>query len=180
FNVLLQVFDDGRLTDGEGRTVDFSNTVVIMTSNLGSEYISSRSGGIGFTTAGEGEASDEPMREKVMGKLRESFRPEFLNRIDETVVFRKLSGEQLHRITDLLLAESRERLADRDIEIEFSDAVIDWLARRGHEPEFGARPLRRTIQRELDDRIADLLLADRVAGGGTLEVTVDGDELVVS
>ncbi|MDN5760337.1 MAG: ATP-dependent Clp protease ATP-binding subunit, partial [Tomitella sp.] len=178
FNVLLQVLDDGRLTDGQGRTVDFSNTVLIMTSNLGSEFISSRSGGLGFTT-GEGTQADKAMNDRVMGRLRESFRPEFLNRIDEVVVFRKLESEQLHRITDMLLEDSRDRLAARDISIEFSDAVVDWLAERGHQPEFGARPLRRTIQREVDDRLADLLLEDRLSDGDAVEVVVDGDELEV-
>ncbi len=178
FNVLLQVLDDGRLTDGQGRTVDFTNTVLIMTSNLGSEFISSRSGGLGFG-AGEG-ADDEQVQARVMGRLRESFRPEFLNRIDEVVVFRKLAAEQLHRITDKLLEDSRDRLAAREIGIRFSEEVVGWLAERGHQPEFGARPLRRTIQREIDDRVADLLLEDRVRSGDTIEVTVDGDTLALA
>ncbi|GAA4809354.1 ATP-dependent Clp protease ATP-binding subunit [Tomitella cavernea] len=179
FNVLLQVLDDGRLTDGQGRTVDFTNTVLIMTSNLGSEFVSSRSGGLGFGTL-DGDGTEKQARDRVMGRLRESFRPEFLNRIDEVVVFQKLAAEQLHRITDKLLEDSRERLAAREIGIRFSDEVVGWLAERGHQPEYGARPLRRTIQREVDDKVADLLLDDRVHSGDTIEVTVDGDELALA
>ena len=180
FNLLLQVLDDGRLTDGEGRTVDFTNTVLIMTSNLGSDIISSRSGGIGFDTGGrdaDGQLEDKPLRDRLMGRLRESFRPEFLNRIDEVVIFRKLEQTQLHQITDLLLTDSRNRLGAKNIEIEFTDAVVDWLAERGHQPEFGARPLRRTIQREIDDRLADLLIDERLRDGEKVTVVVAGDEL---
>ncbi|MFC0454239.1 ATP-dependent Clp protease ATP-binding subunit [Rhodococcus jostii] len=176
FNTLLQVLDDGRLTDGQGRTVDFKNTVLIMTSNLGSDIISSKSGALGFTT-GDAEASEKPLRDRVMGRLRESMRPEFLNRIDEIVIFRKLDTEQLHRITDLLLDDSRKRLQSKGIEISFSDAAVDWIAEHGHQPEFGARPLRRSIQRALDDRIADLLLDDVLVEGGSVAVGVSDDEL---
>ncbi|CAM2929208.1 ATP-dependent Clp protease ATP-binding subunit [Prescottella defluvii] len=176
FNVLLQVLDDGRLTDGQGRTVDFKNTVLIMTSNLGSDIISSKGGALGFTT-GDAAAAEKPLRDRVMGRLRESFRPEFLNRIDEIVIFRKLEAQQLHRITDLLLSESRDRLRTKDIDIEFTPDAVDWIAEHGHQPEFGARPLRRTIAREVDDRIADLLLDDVLDAGGRITVTVSGDEL---
>lgn len=176
FNVLLQVLDDGRLTDGQGRTVDFKNTVLIMTSNLGSDIISSKGGALGFTT-GDAGAAEKPLRDRVMGRLRESFRPEFLNRIDEIVIFRKLDAEQLHRITDLLLGESRDRLRAKDIDIEFTPDAVDWIAEHGHQPEFGARPLRRTIAREVDDRIADLLLDDVLDAGGRITVRVTDDEL---
>ncbi|OZC84366.1 AAA family ATPase [Rhodococcus sp. 06-418-1B] len=177
FDTLLQVLDDGRLTDGQGRTVNFRNTVVIMTSNLGSDIISSKSGGTGFNT---GVLDEKPLRARVMGRLRESMRPEFLNRIDEIVVFRKLDTEQLHRITDLMLAESRERLSAKGIEITFSDSAVDWLAKNGHQPEFGARPLRRSIQRALDDKIADLLLDDALTEGGSVSVDVADDELALN
>ncbi|RZL83740.1 MAG: ATP-dependent Clp protease ATP-binding subunit [Rhodococcus sp. (in: high G+C Gram-positive bacteria)] len=176
FNTLLQVLDDGRLTDGHGRTVDFKNTVLIMTSNLGSDIISSKSGALGFAT-GDAEASEKPLRDRVMGRLREAMRPEFLNRIDEIVIFRKLDTDQLHRITDLLLDDSRKRLQSKGIEISFSDAAVDWIAEHGHQPEFGARPLRRSIQRALDDRIADLLLDDVLVEGGSVAVGVSDDEL---
>jgi ATP-dependent Clp protease ATP-binding subunit ClpC len=176
FNTLLQVLDDGRLTDGQGRTVDFKNTVLIMTSNLGSDIISSKSGGLGFSS-GDTEAAEKPMRDRIMGRLRESMRPEFLNRIDEIVIFRKLDSVQLHEITDLLLAESRKRLGAKGIDIEFSDAAVDWIAEHGHQPEFGARPLRRSIQRTVDDRIADLLLDEVLNEGGKVSVDVADDEL---
>ncbi|MFD6893696.1 ATP-dependent Clp protease ATP-binding subunit [Rhodococcus sp. NPDC060086] len=178
FNTLLQVLDDGRLTDGEGRTVDFSNTVVIMTSNLGSDIISSRGGAIGFTT-GDAEAAEKPLRDRVMARLRDTMRPEFLNRIDEIVLFRKLDDVQLRRITDLLLDDTRKKLAGKGIELDIDAVAVDWLADRGHQPEFGARPLRRAIQREVDDRIADLLLDDELVEGGAVTVAIEDGELVV-
>jgi ATP-dependent Clp protease ATP-binding subunit ClpC len=168
FNTLLQLLDDGRLTDSQGRTVDFSNTVVIMTSNLGSEAIVNSRGPLGFTSnAGGGD----DVRDAVMRRLREAFRPEFLNRIDEIVVFRKLEAEQLARITDLLLDETRRRLAAQDVTVEFTPAAVGWLAERGHEPQFGARPLRRAIQREVDNRLSRLLLGGDLRPGQ--QVTVD-------
>ncbi len=176
FNTLLQVLDDGRLTDGHGRTVDFTNTVVIMTSNLGSDLISSKGGALGFVT-GDAASTEKPLRDRVMARLRESMRPEFLNRIDEIVVFRRLDTGQLHRITDLMLDDSRKRLADRGIEITFSDAAVDWIAEHGHQPEFGARPLRRSIQRVVDDRIADMLIDDLIVEGSRVTVDVTEDEL---
>ncbi|KAB1645180.1 ATP-dependent Clp protease ATP-binding subunit [Gulosibacter chungangensis] len=172
FNLLLQVLDDGRLTDGQGRTVDFRNTVIIMTSNLGSEFIAAKGAPLGFAS-GRVEDADREMRQKVMGKLRESMRPEFLNRIDETVLFRKLEPEQLREIAKLQLGKSIARLATQGITLQVDDAAVSWIAETGYEPEFGARPLRRVIQRELDDRIADLLVGEAVAEGGTIAVTVD-------
>jgi ATP-dependent Clp protease ATP-binding subunit ClpC len=183
FNLLLQVLDDGRLTDGQGRTVDFRNTVVIMTSNLGSEFLASRSGALGFIAdsdgSGNGFGSEKALTDRVMGKLRESMRPEFLNRIDEVVLFRKLEKEQLRQIVRLLLGQSEQRLAAQEIDIVVSDEAVDWIAEHGYEPEYGARPLRRVIQRELDDRIADLLVSSDLASGGRVDVTAIGDELVV-
>ncbi|GAA4151928.1 AAA family ATPase [Leifsonia shinshuensis] len=171
FNLLLQVLDDGRLTDGQGRTVDFRNTVVIMTSNLGSEFLASRSGALGFVPAGsDGFASDKDIRDRVMGKLREAMRPEFLNRIDEIVLFRKLDAEQLRDIVRLLLHATAARLAHRSIGFEVTDAAVQWIADAGYEPEYGARPLRRVIQREVDDRIAELVVAGSVEDGGTVVV----------
>ncbi len=175
FHTLLQLLDDGRLTDGQGRTVDFSHTVLIMTSNLGSELIG-RSGSLGFTADG-GQAST---RAKIDRRLREHFRPEFLNRIDETVVFAPLEREQLREITGLLLGSSRDRLAELGVSVEVSEAAVDWLAQRGHQPELGARPLRRTIQRELDDPVADLLLDDAVTTGDTVVAEVVEGELALT
>jgi ATP-dependent Clp protease ATP-binding subunit ClpC len=160
FNTLLQVLDDGRLTDGQGRTVDFRNTIVIMTSNVGSDLISS-STSLGFTTR-DAEMTGEDVRSRVLSRLREEFRPEFLNRIDEIVVFRRLDEDQLRKITGMVLEETRQRLQAQDITVEFESAVVDWLAQRGYQPEFGARPLRRTIQREVDNRLSSMLLDGRL------------------
>jgi ATP-dependent Clp protease ATP-binding subunit ClpC len=170
FNTLLQVLDDGRLTDSQGRTVDFKNTVLIMTSNLGSELIVGRREPLGFGTSSR--TRDEGLRDQLMRRLRDSFRPEFLNRIDEIVIFRQLDTEQLRQITDLLLEETRRRMRAQDIEVEFTPEAVDWLAERGHEPEFGARPLRRVIQREVDNPMSRLLLDGRLHRGQRVRVVV--------
>ncbi|GAA0259517.1 ATP-dependent Clp protease ATP-binding subunit [Actinomadura nitritigenes] len=167
FNVLLQLLDDGRLTDAQGRTVDFRNTVVIMTSNLGSDLITGRTE-IGF---GGREGEDTALRDRIMRRLRESFRPEFLNRIDEIIVFQRLEAGQLRQITDLLLDETRRRLRAQGVTVSFTPEAVDWIAERGHQPEFGARPLRRTIQREVDDQLSDLLLSGELAHGRHVEVS---------
>jgi len=177
FNLLLQVLDDGRLTDGQGRTVDFRNAVIIMTSNVGAEVLASRSGAMGFVQSSDasGFSSDKDLRDRVMGKLREAMRPEFLNRIDEIVLFRKLEKTQLREIVRLMLNATSARLAGRSIGIDVSDEAVDWISDNGYEPEYGARPLRRVIQRQLDDRIADLLVNGELADGGRVAVTaVDG------
>jgi ATP-dependent Clp protease ATP-binding subunit ClpC len=177
FNTLLQVLDDGRLTDSQGRTVDFRNTVLIMTSNVGSELITTNTQALGFAPSNTN--ADQSLQDRLMPRLRESFRPEFLNRIDEVIVFKRLDAEQLRTITDLLLSETRERLASLHIGIEFSEAAVDWLAEHGYQPEFGARPLRRTIQREVGNRLSEMLLGDEIAAGQTVRVGVtdDGREL---
>jgi ATP-dependent Clp protease ATP-binding subunit ClpC len=181
FNLLLQVLDDGRLTDGQGRTVDFRNTVVIMTSNIGSEFLASKSGALGFVAPGaDGFGDEKALRDRVMGKLRENMRPEFINRIDEIVLFRKLDREQLRDIVRLLLQATQARLTPREVELSVTDAAVEWIADHGYEPEFGARPLRRVIQREVDDRIADLLVSGTVTDGGSVHVDAAGDELLVA
>ena len=177
FNLLLQVFEDGRLTDGQGRTVDFRNTVVIMTSNLGGEFLASKSGPIGFT-AGDGTGSPDELRAKVMGRLREQMRPELINRIDEIVLFQKLEPDQLREIVALLLDRVRDRLAAQELELEVADAAVTWLSQHGYEPEYGARPLRRLIQREVEDRVADLIVDGLERG--TVRVDVEGDALAVT
>ncbi|MEI4280561.1 ATP-dependent Clp protease ATP-binding subunit [Klenkia terrae] len=175
FNTLLQLLDDGRLTDSQGRTVSFANTVVVMTSNLGSEAIvNAARGPLGFTSA-DGGGND--VRNAVMRRLKESFRPEFLNRIDEIVVFRQLETEQLARITDLLLDETRRRLSAQDIEVEFTPGAVTWLAERGHEPAFGARPLRRAIQRSVDNPLSRMVLSGDLGKGARLRVDVVDGEL---
>jgi len=182
FNLLLQVLDDGRLTDGQGRTIDFRNTVVVMTSNLGSEFLASRGGAIGFLADGGGSTgfgSEKDLRDRVFGKLREAMRPEFLNRIDEIVLFRKLENPQLQSIVRLLLGASDARLAKREVGLVVTDGAVAWLAEHGYEPEYGARPLRRLIQREVDDRIADLFVTGALVDGGTVTVDAAGDVLAV-
>ncbi|MEQ6897429.1 ATP-dependent Clp protease ATP-binding subunit [Microbacterium sp. KR10-403] len=183
FNLLLQVLDDGRLTDGQGRTVDFRNTVIVMTSNLGSEFLASRGGGIGFLADGGGATgfgSEKDLRDRVFAKLREAMRPEFLNRIDEIVLFRKLDREQLRDIVRLLLGATTARLGWREVGFEATDAAVQWLADHGYEPEYGARPLRRLIQREVDDRIADLFVSGELADGGAVRVDAADDVLSVT
>jgi ATP-dependent Clp protease ATP-binding subunit ClpC len=170
FNTLLQVLDDGRLTDSQGRVVDFKNTVLIMTSNLGSELIVGRKEPLGFGSSSR--TRDDGLRDQLMRRLRDSFRPEFLNRIDEIVIFRQLDTEQLRQITDLLLEETRRRMRAQDIGVEFTPEAVAWLAERGHEPEFGARPLRRAIQREVDNPMSRLLLDGRLHRGQTVRVVV--------
>ncbi|MBB3674603.1 ATP-dependent Clp protease ATP-binding subunit [Modestobacter versicolor] len=174
FNTLLQLLDDGRLTDSQGRTVDFTNTVVIMTSNLGSEAIVNTAGPLGFTSNGGG---GNDVRDAVMRRLREAFRPEFLNRIDEIVVFRQLEPAQLARITDLLLDETRRRMAAQDITLEVTPEAVTWLAEHGFERAFGARPLRRAIQREVDNRLSRLVLGGELSPGQQVTVGVVDDAL---
>ncbi|MGW5354883.1 ATP-dependent Clp protease ATP-binding subunit [Streptomyces sp. NPDC004031] len=176
FNILLQVLDDGRLTDSQGRTVDFTNTVIVMTSNLGSDAIARRGAGIGFGSGGA-DADEEARREQILRPLREHFRPEFLNRIDEIVVFRQLDEPQLRRITDLLLEQTRRLMRAQGVEVDFTVAAVDWLARHGYQPEYGARPLRRTIQREVDNQLSRLLLDGRVREGGRVTVDAPDDRL---
>ncbi|MFI2203144.1 ATP-dependent Clp protease ATP-binding subunit [Streptomyces sp. NPDC020192] len=176
FNILLQVLDDGRLTDSQGRTVDFTNTVITMTSNLGSEVITQRGAGIGFGPGGA-EADEEARRERILRPLREHFRPEFLNRIDEIVVFRQLTGEQLRQITGLLLEGTRRLLDGQGVTVTFTDAAVDWLAERGYQPEYGARPLRRTIQREVDNQLSRLLLNGAITEGSHVTVAVTDGRL---
>jgi ATP-dependent Clp protease ATP-binding subunit ClpB len=167
FNVLLQILDDGRLTDGQGRTVDFRNAVIIMTSNLGSTYIMNL-----------GEGDEEEMRRRVMDALRSHFRPEFLNRIDETIIFRPLSEEQLQDIVDIQLDQLNQRLAERQMRLEVTPAARQWLAEHGYDPTFGARPLKRLIQREVLDRLARLVLSGELRDGETATIDSDGNQLV--
>ncbi len=179
FNLLLQVLDDGRLTDGQGRTVDFRNTVVIMTSNIGGEFLASRSGALGFVATsadGSGFGSDQAVRDRVMGRLREAMRPEFLNRIDEIVLFRKLDAAQLREIVHLLLTDTAARLAAQHVDFSVSEEAVDWIAEHGYQPEYGARPLRRVIQREVEDRVADLMVERELGEGDAVRIdAVDGE-----
>jgi ATP-dependent Clp protease ATP-binding subunit ClpC len=165
FNILLQILDDGRLTDAQGRTVDFKNTVVIMTSNLGADRIQD------YARRGE---SFEQLRAELMDVLRTGFRPEFINRIDEIIVFRALTGEQLAEITKLMLDRLVRRLRAQGIEVSFTDEAVELLAHEGFDPEFGARPLRRTIQRLVENELSRMVLSDAIGPGD--RVTVDALE----
>jgi ATP-dependent Clp protease ATP-binding subunit ClpC len=182
FNSLLQILDDGRLTDGQGRTVDFKNTVVIMTSNVGSSELK-RAARIGFSNkqgANERAEQDEALRTKALNGLRQAFRPEFLNRIDQIVVFHALGKEELYPIVDLMLAQVSKRLQEQNITLEVSDEVRDLLLREGFDEEYGARPLRRTIQTHVDDLLADALLNGDIATGQTIRLTVENNQIAVS
>jgi ATP-dependent Clp protease ATP-binding subunit ClpB len=165
--VLLQVLDDGRLTDGHGRTVDFRNTIVVMTSNLGSDRIQEMAG-----------QPYDAIKAAVLEVLRHQFRPEFLNRIDETVVFHALGREQLRRIVDIQISALRARLAERNMTIHFTDQALDWLANVGFDPVYGARPLKRAIQQHVENALARDLLGGKLADGDGIQVDVSGDGLV--
>jgi ATP-dependent Clp protease ATP-binding subunit ClpB len=160
FNVLLQVLDDGRLTDGQGRTVDFKNTLIIMTSNLGSEYL-----------VNLGETQDVDMvRDQVMAVVKGHFRPEFLNRLDEIILFHRLKREHMGAIVDIQLGRLQKLLADRKITIEVNEAARNWLADKGYDPAYGARPLKRVIQKNVQDPLAEELLAGRIKDGDTVKL----------
>ncbi|MGA5561274.1 ATP-dependent Clp protease ATP-binding subunit [Streptomyces platensis] len=177
FNMLLQVLDDGHLTDSQGRMVDFKNTVIVMTSNLGSDALSGGRGVLGFGPDISGAEAGDGARERALSSLREHFRPEFLNRLDEIIVFRRLTDDQLRQITELLLDGTRRRLHSQDIAVEFTPGAVDWLTHRGHQPEYGARPLRRTIQREIDNMLSRLLLDGALANGDEVRIEVQANEL---
>ncbi|WP_237047716.1 ATP-dependent Clp protease ATP-binding subunit [Lentzea guizhouensis] len=171
FNTLLQVLDAGRLTDGQGRTADFANTVIIMTSNIGADQL--------LAAAASGVEVEE-LRGPLMATVGRTFRPEFLNRLDEIILFRGLDARQLRQITVLLLERTRERLREKDITLEVTDEAVDWLAARGYAPEYGARPLRRTIARELDRRLSRALLAGELQSGQHAVVSVTDAGLTLS
>jgi ATP-dependent Clp protease ATP-binding subunit ClpB len=169
FNILLQVLDDGRLTDGQGRTVDFKNVIVIMTSNIGSHRILEYKGSF------EGERYQR-MKDAVLAELREAFRPEFLNRLDEIIVFHSLTEEQLKKIVDIQLAGLRKRLEERHIELELTDASRTLLVREGYDPNYGARPLKRAIQREVETPLAKKILSGEIRDGQTILIDQDGEK----
>ena len=169
FNSLLQILDEGRLTDAQGRVVDFKNTVIVMTTNLGSRDIS-KGVTLGFSRAGDAGTSYESMKAKVNEELKQHFRPEFLNRIDETIVFHQLSPEDIQNIVDLMVSEIDARLADRDMGIELTPAARTLIAKRGYDPVLGARPLRRAIQREIEDPVAEQILFGELTAGSIVVV----------
>jgi ATP-dependent Clp protease ATP-binding subunit ClpB len=168
FNVMLQILDDGRVTDSQGRTVDFKNTIIIMTSNIGSQYI--------LDLAGD-DSQYEEMRSRVMLAMRDNFRPEFLNRIDEIIIFHGLQKSELRRIISIQVQRLAERLSDRKISLKLSDVALDFLADVGYDPVYGARPLKRAIQRELETQIAKAILRSEFGNGDTIFVDVENERL---
>jgi ATP-dependent Clp protease ATP-binding subunit ClpB len=170
FNVLLQVLDDGRLTDGQGRTVDFKNTLIIMTSNIGSEYLVSQK---------EGEDTDT-VKAYVLAEVKTRFRPEFLNRIDEIILFHRLKREEMTKIVDIQIARLQSLLTDRKITLQLDDAARTWLANQGYDPAYGARPLKRVIQKNVQDPLAEQVLAGKVKDGETVKITVRSGQLAVN
>jgi ATP-dependent Clp protease ATP-binding subunit ClpC len=171
FNILLQVLDEGHLTDNYGRVIDFKNTVIVMTSNLGARDISK--GGLGFQQAEGRQSTYETMKRKVRDEIERAFNPEFLNRVDDTIVFHPLSQEEIGQIVYILLEGVRERLLEEGLTLRLSEAAVDFLARKGYDEKFGARPLRRAIQRYLEDPLSEKILISEFASGEELDVDVD-------
>ncbi len=170
FNVLLQVLDDGRLTDGQGQTVDFRNTLIVMTSNLGSDILAAQSDG----------ADPEEIREDVMDIVRAAFRPEFLNRLDEILLFHRLSEDQMGSIVEIQIARLADQLGEQDIKLEIDDAATDWLSKHGYDPVYGARPLKRIIQRNVENILATMVLNGEVPDGSTVSVSALADGLTIN
>jgi ATP-dependent Clp protease ATP-binding subunit ClpC len=174
YNTLLQVLEDGRLTDGQGRTVDFKNTVIVFTSNLGTQDIS-KSVSLGFSQGNDAESNYERMKQKVNDELKRHFRPEFLNRIDDVVVFHQLTTEEINRMVDLMLKRVEAALRNKDMSLELTDTAKTLLGERGFDPVLGARPLRRTIQREIEDKLSEKILFDEIRPGQIILVDVIGE-----
>ena len=176
FNVLLQILEDGRLTDGQGRVVDFKNTVIVMTSNAGVQTIKKQRT-MGFGSADSREKTYEQMRDNIMEEVKQVFRPEFLNRVDEIIVFHELTEEDINRIAALMLKAVGKRLAERGIELEVAPEAVALLAKAGFDPQYGARPLRRTIQRKVEDALSEEILSGAIHLGDRVSVTAEGEEL---
>jgi ATP-dependent Clp protease ATP-binding subunit ClpC len=174
FNILLQILEDGRLTDAQGRTVDFRNTIVIMTSNIGAKDIA-RNVSFGFGTSDETGTSYDEMKDRIMGELKKVFRPEFLNRIDEVIVFHKLTRDEIKEIIDLMIGRVRAQVAEHELQLELDEQARELLVDKGWDPAMGARPLRRAIQRYIEDPLADEVLRTGDIVPGTT-VLVERDE----
>jgi ATP-dependent Clp protease ATP-binding subunit ClpC len=174
FNTLLQILEDGRLTDGQGRIVDFKNTVIILTTNLGTRDVA-KAVSLGFQASEDTESNYERMKNKVNDELKQHFRPEFLNRIDDTIVFHQLTEPQILQIVDLMIARIENQLKDRDMSLEPTANAKALLANLGYDPIFGARPLRRTIQREVEDSLSEKILFNELRPGQIIVVDCEGD-----
>ena len=177
FNILLQILEEGRLTDSQGRVVDFRNTVIIMTSNVGAREITATTP-LGFTSSANGGMDDKEMKQRVMGEVKKLFRPEFLNRIDEIIVFKSLTEEEIVKIVDLMIADLRERLIEQNMSINLTPEASRFVAKEGTDLSFGARPLRRAIQRLIEDPLSEQLLEGRWSSGSVVDVDVEDDKLV--
>lgn len=177
FNILLQILEEGRLTDSQGRVVDFRNTVIIMTSNVGAREITATTP-LGFTSSANGGMDDKEMKQRVMGEVKKLFRPEFLNRIDEIIVFKSLTEEEIVKIVDLMIADLRERLIEQNMSINLTLEASRFVAKEGTDLSFGARPLRRAIQRLIEDPLSEQLLEGRWSSGSVIDVDVEDDKLV--
>jgi ATP-dependent Clp protease ATP-binding subunit ClpC len=175
FNILLQILEDGKLTDAQGRKVDFRNTIVIMTSNIGAATIS-KNQSLGFAMGDETGLSYEEMKDRIMGELKKVFRPELLNRIDEVIVFHKLSKEEIKMIVDLLMKRVKEQMGEHETAIELTEGAKELLVDKGYDPTMGARPLRRAIQRYIEDPLADFVLGRSLKPGSTILVARKDDE----
>jgi len=178
-NILLQILEDGRLTDTQGRVVDFRNTIVIMTSNVGAEHIRKESS-YGFLTRDDADAGYDRMKEKVLEELKRAFKPEFLNRIDETIVFHPLSKEDLVQIVDIMMRDINERLKDKTISLELSAKAKELLADKGYDPKFGARPLRRVIENMIEEPLSEGLLAGKFSEGSHIKLGVKDGAITFS
>lgn len=177
FNILLQILEEGRLTDSQGRVVDFRNTVIIMTSNVGARETTATTP-LGFTSSANGGMDDKEMKQRVMGEVKKLFRPEFLNRIDEIIVFKSLTEEEIVKIVDLMIADLRERLIEQNMSINLTPEASRFVAKEGTDLSFGARPLRRAIQRLIEDPLSEQLLEGRWSSGSVIDVDVEDDKLV--
>ena len=173
FNILLQILEDGRLTDAQGRTVDFRNSIVIMTSNIGAQDIA-RNAPLGFAISDETGVTYEDMKSRIMGDLKKVLRPEFLNRIDEVIVFHKLAKDEIKEIIDLMINRVRVQVAEHELQLELTEESKELLIEKGWDPSMGARPLRRAIQRYIEDPLADFVLGRQLSPGST--IVVDRDE----
>ena len=178
FNIMLQILDDGILTDSQGRRVDFKNTVIIMTSNIGARKITDSSKSIGFANTGA-EADYEKIQENVMSDLKKEFKPEFLNRIDEIIVFKKLREEEIKKITEIMLSSVKKRMQSLNIGVDFDDRLISFIASEGFDPTYGARPLRRAIQTKIEDFIAEKMLEQEIKAGESVTISEENGNILI-
>ena len=178
FNILLQILEDGILTDAQGRRVDFKNSIIIMTSNVGASGLMQKASALGFGGDDTPKSEEARIHERVMASLRDTFKPEFLNRIDEIIVFSKLSDNEIKQIASLMLKSVEKRLETMNISISFDDDVIALLAREGTDPVYGARPMRREIQRRIEDALSTEILDGKIAAGDNVQCRLDGDKIL--